>query len=176
MQLRRIARLSAWALACVGVAVVVAAWRCRSEVRVVWVRIPSHIGYVQLTPRHVDAALWNRYDFDAFQHRKPLFTVGRVAFLTTTEPVGNERASITEKLADAGRAWHAGGFGLVHGNRFPPATPSLREAWVPTWFVVGAAFAPLALGTLRRRRKRAAAAAGPTADTGTRRSTQSNLR
>jgi hypothetical protein len=154
MWLRATARVAVWAPALLGIAVAVVAWRCRTDTRLLWVKTGEHVGYVQITPRHVDAACWRRFEYDPAGHRAPLWSHNKLALFTTTEPTPAEPAATTEKIADANVAWHAVGFGLVKGNDFWPQTPSQREAWVPTWFVVAAAFAPLVMGQLFRRRRR----------------------
>ena len=160
MATRSVLRPITWVLAAVGIAVAVMAVRSRTEVGLVWIRTASHIGYAQLTPRQLDLALWARSDYDPAQHARVRCTAGPFTVLTSTEATVDQPAATAEKLVDAGRAWQAGGFAYVRGNTFPPVTPSQREAWVPTWFVVSVAVAP-AMVTLVRRRKAARTAAAP---------------
>ncbi len=157
MWVRRTVRVAVWGAtwgpAILGVALLVAAWLGRSNVRLVWVRTQDHIGYVQLTPRHLDVAYWRRAEYEPSVRQRPLLAHGRLALLTTVEPTPPEPTTTSEKLADADRSWHALGFGVVKGNGFWPPTPSQREVWIPTWFAVVANFAPLAVARLARRRR-----------------------
>ena len=161
---RRLAWPIAWGMAAVGVAVVVAAWRCRMNVRYPVCRTPAASGYLIVTPTHVDLAVWRTSENDPrpFDPASGM-THPFIGAYPVTMPTDDEWAETMDEVGHARVGWTRAGFGVALGVT---DAPSQLEVFVPTWLAVAVLLAPLPLLTVGRLRRGRRVAVGLCASCG----------
>ena len=154
----------------VGVAVVIAAWRCRAEVREVRLYTPTYLAEVWVTPRWLSVQSWRVAEYGSFytpDHSPQRTAAAPWRLSTATESRDWDEDWVSEGTESGTWSWHALGFGVVHGDAFTtPVRPSYRNAAAPTWFAVAVLLAPLTLLTVGRLRHGRRVAVGPCASCG----------
>ncbi len=151
---RRLAWSMAWGSAAAGGVVVVAAWRCRSEVRLVAVHSPAACVNWRVSARDLELEGWPTREFDWSGYGdSPARVFGHVSVTTGTAPAADEADAVRHFGDESGWSRQFAGLGAF-GGPGANATPGYRGVFVPTWLVAAGLFAPAVALSIRRRRRR----------------------